>query len=127
MATSHELRADELHRTCDPESLGFKNTAEIEPLSGALGQDEAMEALAFGVSVASKGYNIFVLGRAGSGRSTFIRQALEARAEDEPTPSSWCYAFNFRNPRQPVALELPAGGGGQLWPLFSVAKTEAIL
>ena len=70
-----------------------------------------MEALAFGVSVASKGYNIFALGHAGSGRRTFIRQALEARAEKEPTPSSWCYGFNFKNPRHPVALQLPPGQG----------------
>ncbi|NNM05069.1 MAG: AAA family ATPase, partial [Gemmatimonadetes bacterium] len=94
---------------CDPKTLGFETTAEFEPLSGALGQEEAMKALAFGVSVASKGYNIFALGRAGSGRRTFIQRELENRAEKEPTPSSWCYGFNFKEPRNPVALELPAG------------------
>ena len=73
-----------------------------------------MKALAFGVSVASKGYNIFALGRAGSGRRTFIKQELKARAEKEPTPSSWCYGFNFKNPRRPKALELPAGKGDLL-------------
>ncbi len=104
-----ELTPQQLHRCCDPSSLGFETTAEIEPLSGALGQEEAMKALAFGVSVASKGYNIFVLGQAGSGRRTFILRDLEARAEKEPTPSSWCYGFNFKDPRHPVALELPAG------------------
>ncbi len=106
-----ELDHKELHRCCDPASLGFETTAEVEPLSGALGQEEAMQALAFGVSVASKGYNIFALGRAGSGRRTFIKQELQARAEKEPTPSSWCYGFNFKDPRRPVALELPAGRG----------------
>lgn len=109
MAKSLELAANELHRCCDPDSLGFKTTEEVEPLSGALGQEEAMKALAFGVSVASKGYNIFALGHAGSGRRTFIRRALEVRSEDEPTPSAWCYGFNFRVPRHPVILELPPG------------------
>ncbi len=111
---STELRPDELHRCCDPDSLGFETTAEVEPLSGALGQEEAMKALAFGVSVASKGYNIFALGRAGSGRRTFIKRELEIRAEKEPTPSSWCYGFNFKEPRNPVVLELPAGRGDLL-------------
>jgi len=111
---SVELIPHELHRCCDPDSLGFKTTREIEPLSGALGQEEAMKALAFGVSVASKGYNIFALGRAGSGRRTFIKQELQARADKEPTPSSWCYGFNFKDPRHPVALELPAGRGDLL-------------
>jgi len=109
-----ELSHLDLHRICDPSSLGFKTTTEIEPLAGALGQAEAMEALAFGVSLASKGYNIFALGRAGSGRRTFIKQELKARAAKEPTPSSWCYGFNFKDPRHPVALELPAGRGALL-------------
>ena len=108
---SSELDHKELHRCCDPTSLGFETTAEVEPLTGALGQEEAMQALAFGVSVASKGYNIFALGRAGSGRRTFIKQELKARAKKEPTPSSWCYGFNFKDARRPVALELPAGRG----------------
>jgi lon-related putative ATP-dependent protease len=111
MAKPPELSANELHRICEPKSLGFKTTGEIETLSGALGQEEAMNALAFGVSVASKGYNIFALGSAGSGRRTFIRKALETRAENEPTPAAWCYGFNFRNPRHPVALQLPPGQG----------------
>lgn len=108
-ARSVELAATELHRICDPDSLGFDTTTEIEPLAGALGQEDAMKALAFGVSVASKGYNIFALGRAGSGRRTFIRKALETRAELEPTPFSWAYGFNFQDPRHPVALTLPPG------------------
>jgi predicted ATP-dependent protease len=109
MAKSTKLAPEELHRICDPGSLGFETTEEVEPLAGALGQEEAMKALAFGVSVASRGYNIFALGRAGSGRRTFIKQELAERAKDEPVPSSWCYGFNFRNPRHPKALELPGG------------------
>lgn len=109
MPKNTKLAANELHRICDPKSLGFTTTTEVEPLSGALGQEEAMEALAFGVSVASKGYNIFALGQAGSGRRTFIMKALETRAEMEPTPASWCYGFNFADPRHPLALKLPPG------------------
>jgi len=111
MERSIELRPQELHRICDPSSLGFSTTEEVAPLAAALGQAEAMQALAFGVSVASKGYNIFALGRAGSGRKTFIQQDLRAWAEKERTPSSWCYGFNFRNPRHPKAMELPTGKG----------------
>ncbi len=111
MPKSPELAASELHRICDPEALGFKTTADVAPLDGALGQEDAMNALAFGVSVASKGYNIFALGRTGSGRRTFILRALETRAEEEETPFSWCYGFNFADPRHPVALRLEAGKG----------------
>jgi predicted ATP-dependent protease len=122
MAKSFELKHDELHRICEPSSLGFSTTEEVAPLAQALGQAEAMRALAFGVSVASKGYNIFALGRAGSGRKTFIQQDLRARAGKEKTPSSWCYGFNFKSPRHPKALELPAGKGELLR-----ARLEALI
>ena len=121
---SAELTHQELHRCCDPASLGFKTTQEIDPLSGALGQAEAMKALAFGVSVASRGYNIFALGRAGSGRRTFIKQELKSRAKKEPTPSSWCYGFDFKDPRHPRVLELPAGKGKLLGARLDALVTD---
>ena len=109
MPDSHALSSDQLHSASDPSSLGFKTTDDLEPLSGALGQQDAMDALEFGISVPSPGYNIFVLGRNGSGRQTFIRQALRSRAANEPTPPDWCYVFNFRDARCPKILQLPSG------------------
>lgn len=109
MSHLHRLSSSQLHNICDPDRLGFRTTEEVEPLQGALGQEEAMRALRFGVSIPSRGYNLFVLGRAGSGRRTFVRQELEARAKGEPNPSSWCYGFNFKDPRHPKVLELPPG------------------
>lgn len=110
MATSSlELRAEQLHCVCDPSSLGCETTAELDVRLGAVGQTDAMDALAFGVAVHSPGYNIFVLGRPGSGKLTFVRRALAERAAGMPTPSDWCYVFNFKDPRRPSALELPAG------------------
>src|SRR5690606_14792650 len=96
-------------RPCDPASLGFETTADAEPLAGALGQAEALEALEFGVEIRCVGYNIFVLGAPGSGRMTFVREALAARAGRAATPSDWCYVYNFKDPRRPTAIELPAG------------------
>lgn len=109
MSPLSELSPSQLHHICDPEGLGFRTTEEVQPLQGALGQEEAMKALRFGVSIPSRGYNLFVLGRAGSGRRTFVRQELEARAKGEPNPPSWCYGFNFKEPRHPKVLELPPG------------------
>lgn len=116
------LAPDALHRACPAERLGFRTTAELEPLTGALGQADALEALAFGVSVFKPGYNLFVVGEPGSGRMTFIREALRARAGVEPTPPDWCYVFNFRDPRRPVALRLPPGRA----PLFARDVSELI-
>lgn len=109
MASSNAVRADQLYRACDPNALDFQTTNDVEPLTDALGQADAMAALEFGLSIRSPGYNILVIGPPGSGRLSFIRQVLRARAANEPAPSDWCYLFNFSDARQPLAFEFPAG------------------
>jgi predicted ATP-dependent protease len=109
-----ELSADELYRRTDPATLGFTTTAEVAPLSEALGQEDGLRALEFGVTMAAAGYNIFVLGESGSGRRTFVLEALNARAARQPTPPDWCYVQNFGDPRRPHAVALGAGRADQL-------------
>ncbi|NIR42634.1 MAG: AAA family ATPase [Gemmatimonadetes bacterium] len=108
------LKPDALRRRCDPGSLGFETTAEVEPLRQSIGQGLAMQAVRFGLEVDHPGYNVFATGLSGSGRTTMIRQLLEARAADEPTPSDWCYVYNFDEAREPSALQLPSGRGPHL-------------
>jgi len=105
----HPLTSDDLHRVADPSSYGFETTAEVEPSPVALGQDVALEALQFGVSIDAPGHNVFVLGAPGSGKATFIRQMLSQIAREGHTPSDWCYVFNYEDPREPRALTLPPG------------------
>jgi predicted ATP-dependent protease len=114
MTDPTSLSAEDLHRPCDPETLGFETTEELEPFKGALGQKDAMEALSFGLAVPCRGYNLFVAGRPGSGRTTMARRVLVAEAAKKPPPPDWCYVFNFRDPRRPRALRLPAGRSRQL-------------
>lgn len=112
--TPNSLKPEQLRRACDPATLRFKTTAEIEPLREAVGQDLAMRAVRFGLDVDHPGYNIFALGLPGSGRATMIRQLLEDRAKDEPAPSDWCYVSDFGGGREPNALEVPPGRGPEL-------------
>ena len=108
------LEPEQLRRSCDPSTLGFKTTAELEPLRESIGQELAMRAVRFGLGVDHPGYNIFATGLPGSGRSTMIRQLLVDRASDEPAAPDWCYVDNFGASREPRALELPAGRGRAL-------------
>ncbi|UCC47514.1 MAG: AAA family ATPase [Gemmatimonadota bacterium] len=112
--TPSSLKPEQLRRACDPATLNFKTTAEIEPLREAIGQDLAMRAVRFGLDVEHPGYNIFALGLPGSGRATMIRQLLEDRAKDEPAAPDWCYVSDFGAGREPNALEVPAGRGPEL-------------
>ncbi|MBN2148603.1 MAG: AAA family ATPase [Anaerolineales bacterium] len=104
-----ELSARALSRPCNPKSLGFSNTAELPDLLDVIGQPRAFRALQLGSELSSPGYNTFVLGLPGSGRTTLSKEYLERKAEGEPRPDDWCYVNNFENLTQPKALRLPAG------------------
>jgi lon-related putative ATP-dependent protease len=73
-----------------------------------------MSALQFGVGVDSPGYNIFVSGVTGSGRTSIVRSYLEQVSRSRPTPDDWVHVHNFDHPDRPKVLSLPAGRGREL-------------
>ncbi len=103
-----------LRRTCDARTLRFKTTAELSPLEGTVGQDRAVRALDFGLSIEAAGFNVFVSGPPGTGRSTEVKSQLARIAATRPAPRDWCYVFNFRDPARPRALSMPPDRGHQL-------------
>lgn len=109
-----ELSYADLFHPCDASQLGFQSTDELPDLQHVIGQPRAVRALEFGSEVSGPGYNIFVLGLPGSGRTTLSLEHLRRKAESEPAPDDWCYVNNFENPRAPRALRLHNGGGGAL-------------
>ena len=62
---------------CDPDSLGFETTEEVSPLEATVGQDRAVEALEFGLSIDAPEYNIYVAGYPGTGRTTTLNTFLQ--------------------------------------------------
>ena len=103
-----------LKRRCDPRSLRFRTTAELEDLDEILGQDRAIEALRFGISIRSDGFNLFALGPNALGKHTTVRQFLDRKAAEQESPADWCYIHNFENAHRPTALKLPSGTGAKL-------------
>ena len=103
------LPPEKLRWHCDPVSLPFETTAEIDPASGDLGQGRALRALRMGVEMAAPGYNLFVCGLSGTSRGGMIvRMIEEMRLETEPAPDR-CYVNNFKNADRPRLLTLPRG------------------
>jgi len=98
-----------LRRMVDPLSLGFSTTAELTAASGLIGQDRALEALAFGTDMKALDFNVFVLGPAAAGKSTAVKSFLADRASGQPVPDDWIYVNNFETPNRPRALRLPPG------------------
>jgi predicted ATP-dependent protease len=113
-ATRPPLDPDQLAATCDPASLGFATTDELEDLTEIMGQDRAVEAIRLAIDLPRPGYNIYALGPHGIGKQTTVRSFLDQRAADQPVPDDWCYVFDFERPHRPRALRLPAGRGASL-------------
>ena len=110
----NELAADDLAWRCPEDWLPWQTSAEIEPATTIVGQERAVEAIAFGLAMRGVGYNIFVTGLSGTGRLTTIKRFLDRLAGDEPRPDDVCFVHNFRCPEEPRALFLKAGGGRRL-------------
>jgi lon-related putative ATP-dependent protease len=106
-----ELTAEQVRQWCDPALFQCNSTEELKPIDGIIGQDRALSALKFGLNIAKAGFNIYVSGLAGTGRTTAIKSFMEALAAKKETPSDWCYVHNFRDSYCPKALKVPAGKG----------------
>ncbi|MBX7056766.1 MAG: AAA family ATPase [Leptospirales bacterium] len=107
------LSADQLFRAADPQLVGFETTELVEGLPDGFGQERAQEAIRFALGIDRPGYNLYVLGDAGSGRHTAVRMLLESRAGQGAQPEDWVYVNNFGDPGRPLAISLPAGRGAQ--------------
>ncbi|MCA6062590.1 Lon protease family protein [Thalassolituus marinus] len=103
---STSVPASQLTPAFNTRIFNFADTRELEPFQGVLGQDRAVNAIQFGVAMQKPGYNIFVMGETGTGRSSYVRDYLRSEAKRQQTPNIWCYVNNFTNPREPAALVL---------------------
>ena len=112
--TLPELLPESLRNVCDDSCLQFQTTADLPPLQAIIGQRRAVRALEFGLGIEEKGYNVYVAGQSGTGKTSAITTFLRERAGDRKPPPDWCYVQNFRDPSQPRALRLTAGMGREL-------------
>ncbi len=106
-----KLKAKDLSKRCSPSFFKFTSTADIDPLQGIVGQDRAVRSLGFALDIENEGYNVYLAGTFGTGKTTLAHVMLEEKAKTEKVPFDWCYVYNFRNYECPQALSFPAGQG----------------
>lgn len=106
-----ELSAEKLRWRLDPDKIPFASTEECKPCDEIIGQERAIRALKTGLDIKSLGYNIFITGMVGTGRTTTIKQLLERLEKGEETPDDILYVNNFKNPDEPSLILLPGGKG----------------
>ena len=106
-----EVPLENLRWRLDPATLPFKTTDDLNPLKEIIGQKRAVEAFKFGMGMDRQGYNVFVTGRAGSGRMSTVRKLLQEISKKDRVPDDLCYVNNFKNPEAPILLRLKGGTG----------------
>ncbi len=111
MSKYQSLPSEKLRRSCDPKLFQFTDTSQISPSRDVIGQQRAIGAMEFGLHIKMDGYNIYMAGESGEGKT---RQALDMarkHAKNRKTPDDWCYVYNFEDINTPRAIHLPAGKG----------------
>jgi lon-related putative ATP-dependent protease len=121
-----ELSVEELYRVCDPDSIPWESSQEVNRLEAIVGQDRAVKAMKFGLGIKDKGFNIYVSGVPGTGRTTAIKQFIEEIAAHQPAPPDWCYVNNFQDSAHPNAIQLPAGRAVEFQKDMEALGREAI-
>ena len=106
-----ELPPEKLAWRLSPEKIPFENSSKCQSCEGIIGQDRAIQSIQTGLDVKSLGYNIFITGMVGTGRTTTIKQLLEKLEKEDKTPDDILYVNNFKIPDEPTLITLPSGKG----------------
>lgn len=114
--SSHALRVAtaDLRWRCDPARFAFETTNDVQPISGVVGQDDAVEALRFGLEVHAPGQNVFVRGLTGTGRLSLVERLMRDIEPACPVALDRCYVHDFEAPDRPRLISLPRGRGRAL-------------
>lgn len=112
-AEKYKVTLEELKKSCNfDDDLNFCSSSIDAPhMDGVIGQSRAVRSMQFGLSMNAAGYNIFVVGSQGTGKSSYTQAAVTQAALKGPKPEDWCYINNFNEWDSPIAVSLPAGQG----------------
>ncbi len=111
--TKYEVPVEKLRWRCDPAIFDFECTEDLAPLREFIGQDRAIRAIEFGLSMNRDGYNIYVSGLTGTGKSSIVKTYIQKLVEEklDHRLEDWCYLYNFGDPDRPQTINLPPGKG----------------
>jgi len=110
MGKAVKLKPAQLRWQCDPKLLRFKHVKDISSCEWIIGQPRAIDSIKLGLNVKYPGYNIFITGPVGTGRTTAITKLLDD-LKVKGTLKDLIYVNNFKNPDMPKLITLPGGHG----------------
>lgn len=113
----YEVPVEKLRWECDPKIFDFECTKDLAPLREFIGQERATRAVELGLNMANAGYNIYVAGITGTGKTSMVKAYIERVIKEKETQGEtftledWCYLYNFKEPDSPQIASLPRGKG----------------
>ncbi|OEG61977.1 lon-related putative ATP-dependent protease [Halanaerobium congolense] len=111
----YKISRSKLNYNFKAEQLDFDTTEELSAIDEEIiGQNRAADSLDFGMRVDKNGYNIFMVGESGTGKSTYAKNMTEEKAAEMEQPKDILYVFNFSEPEEPRVMRVPAGMGNDL-------------
>ncbi|ARD46963.1 ATP-binding protein [Sporosarcina sp. P33] len=111
---SASLPAGELKKVVDYSMFTFESTEQVEKLTTIIGQQRARSVMNFGLHVNKPGYNMYVSGIEGTGKTAFVNSVVNSFSDREAELYDWCYVNNFEDEYKPKVLKLPVGVGKKL-------------
>ena len=109
----YRVPLEKLKKVCNYEDeLKFcKTSSDVPLLDVIVDQERAVKSMEFGIAMDVSGYNIFVVGPAGTGKNEYTGEVVSRAAAGCQVPNDWCYIHNFSKIDKPLAVSLPAGQG----------------
>lgn len=113
MKTIEKFKIDisDLKNEYDIDKLNFETTEDISPLKGIIGQDRAVCAMDFGLNIKRRGYNVYVAGMSGTGRTSYTMSMIEKIARYKRDNFDYVYVYNYKSPNEPISLKFRTGNG----------------
>src|SRR5690606_27763961 len=81
------IASEKTFLSCPTTVFKFKDTREFDSSHEIISQDRAVRAINMGLGIRKPGYNIYVAGIHGTGKTSVIRSFLEKWAADSHVPN----------------------------------------
>ena len=104
-----KLLPENLKYIFNPEIVSNKLISGKEPIPSIIGQERAIKALRLGVELRKPGYNVFITGLSGTGKSSTVKKMLKPLQPNCPTMYDYAYVFNFEDEDRPLLLKFKSG------------------
>jgi predicted ATP-dependent protease len=113
----YEVPVEKLRWECDSKIFDFECTKDLAPLREFIGQGRAKQAVEFGLNMPHSGYNIYMAGLTGTGKTSMVKSYIERVIKERKGRGEtflledWCYLYNFKEPDSPRIVNLSQGKG----------------